>query len=280
MRLSAFPLLAGLLAGASAQTVKIMFLGDSITEISCWRTLVWNQISSAGLAGNVDLVGTMSNLQGKCSRPSNFDPNHEGHSGWQAYDIARNNIVGWVQNTKPDIVQFMLGTNDAYSGGRSVQTILDAYTTMVRAMRAAKPNVKIIVDKLIPSQNSHATIEALNTAIPGWVQQQTTSQSPIVIADCSRAAGFTNAMLEDALHPNLQGDQFMANKIGPLLLGFIRDVLGSNPPPASSTSTTPQPTGGPCAALWGQCGGDGWTGPKCCSQGTCKASNQWYSQCV
>lgn len=122
-----------------------MLLGDSITEISCWRTLVWNQITSAGLASNVDFVGTMSNLQGKCTRPANFDPNHEGHSGWQAYDIARNNIVGWVQNTKPDIVQFMLGTNDAVSGGRSVQTILDAYTTMLNAMRAANPNVKVIV---------------------------------------------------------------------------------------------------------------------------------------
>ncbi|ELQ41141.1 hypothetical protein OOU_Y34scaffold00300g2 [Pyricularia oryzae Y34] len=28
------------------------------------------------------------------------------------------------------------------------------------------------------------------------------------------------------------------------------------------------------------CGGQDWTGAKCCSQGTCKVSNQWYSQCV
>ncbi|KAI6607080.1 Endoglucanase cel12C [Pyricularia oryzae] len=41
--------------------------------------------------------------------------------------------------------------------------------------------------------------------------------------------------------------------------------------------------GGPnppsCAALYGQCGGSGWSGPTCCTQGTCKAANQWYSQC-
>lgn len=277
-----------------------MLLGDSITEISCWRTLVWNQITSTGLASNVDFVGTMSNLQSKCTRPANFDPNHEGHSGWQAYDIARNNIVGWVQNTKPDIVQFMLGTNDAVSGGRSVQTILDAYTTMLNAMRAANPNVKVIVgpskvlasnqvliseiqvDKLIPTRYNDATIESLNSAIPGWVQQRTTAQSPIVVADCSRAAGFTDAMFEDALHPNLQGDQFMAGKIGPPLIQFVKDVLGGGGtnPPLTTTSSTPQPTGGPCAALWGQCGGQDWTGPTCCSQGTCKVSNQWYSQCV
>ena len=38
--------------------------------------------------------------------------------------------------------------------------------------------------------------------------------------------------------------------------------------------------GGSCSAMWGQCGGQGWNGPTCCSQGTCKASNQWYSQCL
>lgn len=122
-----------------------VLLGDSITEITCWRPLVWNQITSAGLANSVDFVGSMNDLQGKCSRPSGFDPNHEGHSGWQAYDIAKNNIQGWVQSTKPDIVQFMLGTNDVNIGKRNVQTIIDAYTTMLNAMRAANPNVKVIV---------------------------------------------------------------------------------------------------------------------------------------
>ncbi|KAH7029882.1 fungal cellulose binding domain-containing protein [Microdochium trichocladiopsis] len=38
--------------------------------------------------------------------------------------------------------------------------------------------------------------------------------------------------------------------------------------------------GGSCAALYGQCGGEGWAGAKCCSAGTCKASNQYYSQCL
>lgn len=272
----------GLLAGASAQKVKIMLLGDSITEITCWRPLVWNQISTAGLAGNVDFVGTMSNLQSKCSRPSGFDTNHEGHSGWQAYDIARNNIVGWVQNTKPDIVQFMLGTNDVNIGKRNVQTILDSYGTIVNAIRAANPRAKIIIDKLIPTSWSDATIESLNSAIPGWAQQRSTSTSPIVVADCSRANGYTNAMLEgDGVHPNLSGDQFIAQQVGPKLIQFIRDVqggTGTNPVTTLTTATQPAPTGA-CASLWGQCGGNGYTGPTCCSQGTCKVSNEWYSQC-
>ncbi|KAJ7735027.1 beta-glucosidase [Mycena metata] len=34
------------------------------------------------------------------------------------------------------------------------------------------------------------------------------------------------------------------------------------------------------AVLWGQCGGQGWTGPTTCSEGVCTVSNPYYSQCL
>ena len=66
---------------------------------------------------------------------------------------------------------------------------------------------------------------------------------------------------------------------------------GSNPGTASSASTAPatttspggQPTspGANCSPRYGQCGGQGWTGPTCCQSGsTCQLSNNWYSQCL
>lgn len=59
-------------------------------------------------------------------------------------------------------------------------------------------------------------------------------------------------------------------------------------PPAttSKTSSTVKATstsasgGGGSVALYGQCGGQGYTGPTTCASGTCKVSNQWYSQCL
>merc|ERR1711918_43021 len=39
----------------------------------------------------------------------------------------------------------------------------------------------------------------------------------------------------------------------------------------------PAPSGSP---LWGQCGGNNWTGPTSCAEGRCQISNEWYSQCV
>ncbi|KFY21417.1 hypothetical protein V493_07427 [Pseudogymnoascus sp. VKM F-4281 (FW-2241)] len=63
-----------------------------------------------------------------------------------------------------------------------------------------------------------------------------------------------------------------------ITVGSAGSPTEPNPPTES-----PPPTGGGggnCAARWGQCGGQGWTGATCCSAGTCKASNQWYSQCL
>ncbi|KAF3163921.1 hypothetical protein EYR41_005674 [Orbilia oligospora] len=52
------------------------------------------------------------------------------------------------------------------------------------------------------------------------------------------------------------------------------------------TTTTPQAAqttpgnSGNCASLYGQCGGLNFNGPKCCSSGNCRYSNDWYSQCL
>ncbi|KAJ2898268.1 hypothetical protein MKZ38_004036 [Zalerion maritima] len=50
----------------------------------------------------------------------------------------------------------------------------------------------------------------------------------------------------------------------------------------TATATTSEPTepSVDCASRWGQCGGQGWTGPICCSDGACTFSNTWYSQCI
>ncbi|CAA9962180.1 hypothetical protein CFE70_005585 [Pyrenophora teres f. teres 0-1] len=46
-------------------------------------------------------------------------------------------------------------------------------------------------------------------------------------------------------------------------------------------AATPAPAAGQagCATLYGQCGGQGFSGAKCCAAGTCKSINTYYSQC-
>ncbi|PPQ89045.1 hypothetical protein CVT25_006715 [Psilocybe cyanescens] len=43
---------------------------------------------------------------------------------------------------------------------------------------------------------------------------------------------------------------------------------------------TPTPTSAGTVALYGQCGGTGWTGATGCAQGTCQVVNAYYSQCL
>ncbi len=126
-------------------------MGDSITEITCWRALVWDMLAKEGLTDKVTMVGSMtSNTQNCKATAPGFDLHHEGHSGWQGVNIANQYLTGWLTNTKPDIVQFMLGTNDV-NGRRSTKDIMDAYTKMVGEMRTSNPKTKIIVSSAILS---------------------------------------------------------------------------------------------------------------------------------
>ncbi|KAL1839643.1 hypothetical protein VTJ49DRAFT_1304 [Mycothermus thermophilus] len=211
-------------AERQAQKLRIMPLGDSITEITCWRAFVWDQLAEAGLANQVQYVGSQnSNPQGCRPNTPNWDQRHEGHSGWLAIDIANNYLTNWLRSTPADIVMFMLGTNDVFRG-RSTNDIINAYTKMVQIMRAANPRMKIIVDLVIPLSFNNGPITQLNARIPEWARSLNTTESPIVIADCY--TGF-NAMsdLRDGVHPSLSGDRLIASRVGPLLLNYVRQAL-------------------------------------------------------
>jgi cellulose 1,4-beta-cellobiosidase len=50
---------------------------------------------------------------------------------------------------------------------------------------------------------------------------------------------------------------------------------------STRTSSSAPPPAASGAPLWGQCGGNQWTGAKTCvSGGCCRAQNEWYSQCI
>lgn len=58
-----------------------------------------------------------------------------------------------------------------------------------------------------------------------------------------------------------------------------------SPAPVHQVPVTPSPTParetGECVSLWGKCGGNGWSGPSCCVDGSyCNVQTEWYHQCV
>lgn len=122
-----------------------MPLGDSITEITCWRTYLWDNLAAAGVTDKIEFVGSMTdNIENCKGKTPTWDHHHEGHSGYLASDIAEYDLVGWLISTKPDIVMFMLGTNDV-GRGHDTSEILAAYTQLIQEMRTSNPKMKIIV---------------------------------------------------------------------------------------------------------------------------------------
>ena len=122
-----------------------MPLGDSITMATCWRTKVWDQLVEGSLTGKIDFVGSQSDNYQSCKAASgSFDLNHEGHSGFEATEIATQYIKTWAAAAKADIVNIHLGTNDI-AAKTTTAGILEAYDTILATLRAANPNVKVIV---------------------------------------------------------------------------------------------------------------------------------------
>ncbi|HVT90261.1 MAG TPA: NPCBM/NEW2 domain-containing protein, partial [Tepidisphaeraceae bacterium] len=196
---------------ALLSAVKIMPLGDSITESfpghASYRFFLYNQLVQAGY--DVDFVGGQTGVNGGTPLYTNFDQNHEGHSGWRADEIAAN-IITWATANKPDIVLLHIGTNDVTQGQTNASTITDI-GNIIDNLRTVVPNVKILLAKIIPSTGYTTQESQLNTSIGTLATQKNTANSPVIVVD--QYTGFsTSTDLFDGLHPNDSGERKISNK--------------------------------------------------------------------
>ncbi|KAJ3119594.1 hypothetical protein HK098_005314 [Nowakowskiella sp. JEL0407] len=192
----------------SVSAIRYMPLGDSITTL-CWRALLYRKLQAAGFNMNqIDFVGSQTGtLSGTPCSGSAFDTNHEGHSGFQAVNIASQNLLpGWLSAAKPDIITMHLGTNDQWNN-RQTNEIINAFTTMVKQMRASNPNMYIIVAQIIPERYYDTGVAALNARIPSWAAGLSTAQSPIVVVDQNTGFSSSTDFLSDGVHPNDNGNE-------------------------------------------------------------------------
>lgn len=92
--------------------------------------------------------------------------------------------------------------------------------------------------------------------------------------------GIVVSIYDSTGKPTMNGRTYQIPGPAPISCSGGNNGGGSNP---TTTAGGSQPTGGNgggSVPLYGQCGGNGYTGPTTCAQGTCKASNEWYSQCT
>lgn len=231
-------------AGSAADPVRIMALGDSITgSPGCWRALLWQRLQAAGIT-DTDFVGTLSG-QG-CGFA--YDGENEGHGGFLVTNVAaQGELVGWLDQTDPDVVLMHFGTNDVWSN-RSTTEILAAYTTLVDQMRANNPDMVVLVAQIIPvapatCAECPARTVALNQAIPAWAAGLSTSRSPVTVVD--HWTGWDPAVdTYDGVHPDEDGIAKMADRWYAPLAAVL---TGSTPEPTTTTTVPPsyEPTPAP-----------------------------------
>lgn len=141
--------LATFAAAATAQnaTLRYMPFGDSITEIVCWRALLWDKLQTTEWK-SVDFVGS-GKTENNCGN-TKYDRDNEGHSGFLAINIAnQNQLDGWLNRNPADVISMHLGTNDIVQQNKAVTDIIAAFTKLVNTMRTKNPKTKIVV--CIPS---------------------------------------------------------------------------------------------------------------------------------
>ncbi|KAI1468809.1 carbohydrate esterase family 3 protein [Daldinia caldariorum] len=225
----------------SQSKFKIMPLGDSITEITCWRAKLWNNLKASNLTDKIEFVGSVNNTQSCDTADAEFaTQHHEGHTGYLAIDVAYDHIDKWLDGARPDVVTFMLGTDDV-ARGRRIEDVVEAYSNMVRSMRKYNAGVRVVVrSRLVPSRHTFllaststhdeqvntvvplpanmAPVERLNDMIPDWAAEMNTTESPVYVDDIYP---FPNAFLKDGIHPNEQGEDRIAEGLTSLLTWIV-----------------------------------------------------------
>ena len=216
-------------------TIKLMCIGDSITEIDeCdWRSDLANELTDAGY--NYLMVGR--NEGTACPTSPVNQNHHEGYSGDTSSDILSMMPAMMAANI-PDIAMIHIGANDL-SGPAPNQTLVNL-GQIIRILQASNANMTIVVSQIIPCELC-PTIWEYDYLIPQLNSNLTTSTSHVVNADVFDNFS-CNAYFDGGTgpHPNAAGGQFMANVYYPLITSIMNGVIPTRQP---LPPTFPGPSG-------------------------------------
>ena len=123
----------------SNTTIKIMPLGDSITEsnkgLNSYRYYLWHLLLDQRY--HIDFVGSQHGVGNGPPANPDFDMDHEGHAGWRADEILAQ-IQAWATAASPDFVLLHIGTNDL-SQGQSVASTVSDIGGIIDVLRTVSP---------------------------------------------------------------------------------------------------------------------------------------------
>jgi hypothetical protein len=216
---------------------RIMCIGDSQTvgdEASAtgYRTYR-GKLAELMTTGGVqyDLIGTQANAPA-----GGGDPHHEGYAGAGIdSQIGTNNITSRVStilapSIAVDIVVLLVGIQDVYNATANIGT---RYASLVTAIRAAKPSVKVLCVTLPPVRGStEAQTDAL---LPAYATLNTAIRA-LASGDVQVAEGATVSYVigdyQDTIHFLQAGADKLGQRIHDRLdaLTWIASTAPSAPP--------------------------------------------------
>jgi lysophospholipase L1-like esterase len=219
-------------SGGRTGALRIMALGDSTTGSVCWRAMLWTMLNQGGFSGKFNFVGSRNSDPG-CNVPG-YDTDNEGHPGVLITNFVTDadELVAGTQTPQAllgqnpaDVVLFHFATNDVWNSVAPA-TILQAYTTVLAALRAANPRVLVLAAQLIPLVPIDVPVTCpacacptlcdqrmvtFNSMIPAWAAANSTAASPIKVVD--QHTGFVSTTdTVDGVHPNAAGSMKIATK--------------------------------------------------------------------
>jgi hypothetical protein len=160
-----------------------------------------------------------------------FPRRQEGHSGWAIADGGGRmglyeKIEGWLDETPPDIVTLMIGTNDVDISFDLPNASKRLGALMDRIIEGA-PNALLVVAQIVPTKNDQTNqrVMTFNASIPALVKARADAGKHVTMVDMygafTKNPDFKNAYMSDNLHPKDEGFVVMAqvwyDAIGALL---------------------------------------------------------------
>jgi len=253
-----------IVASALAGPIKIMPLGDSITQgfssgvadeefqVS-YRKVLYDKLKAAGHGVNDEIfVGTLFSGE---SVPD-FDPDHEGHPGWRADEIVigrtgsgEGKLADWLIAEGPDIVLLHIGTNDVNSSNEDWNKVEDILVVIDDYEFASGKAVWVIIaliidrscDPFLPPCSKSLETSNFNDDVRDFVFfPRQAGGDQIVLVDMQNRAGINydrwdmGGDMWDDLHPFMTGYAKMAD----VWYYAIQQILN---PPASLLYTPVTP---------------------------------------
>jgi lysophospholipase L1-like esterase len=211
------PLVTKFMKAPPLNPVKIMLIGDSITEgldsNSSYRRYLDGMVRRAGHL--IDFVGSRKKHNDGTTEPATYeyDVDHEGHWGKSAAWMAEN-MPRLLTGTVPDVAVIHLGTEDIISSKGAAEPLPDGIVqnigTVVATLRSKNENVRIVLSTIIPVTGKEEVVKLLNLKIARYVQSNSTPQHPILLADQRKGFDGARDLAHDGMLPNAAGAQAMA----------------------------------------------------------------------